>query len=131
MKSWMIVAVGLLFVAVWAPAGFAAGEEIPMAKFHEIKTKKDLDALPASSRIAMACSKCKSVVTMSKKEAATKPGHGTVDEEIMVHQCPGCGGKIATKASGKETELTHVCSKCGDDSAYCCATKPGEKTHGM
>ena len=109
----------------------AEDQGIPMSKFHEIKTQKELDAVPASATIAMACAKCKSVVTMTKKEAATKPGHGTVDEAVMVHQCPGCGGKMTTKSVGKETVMKHVCSKCGDDSAYCCATKAGEKTEGM
>jgi hypothetical protein len=33
---------------------------------------------------------------------------------------------------GLDTELKHVCKACGDESAFCCATKPGAgATHGM
>ena len=123
--AWVIALMGL------AVGVNAEDQGIPMSKFHEIKTNKDYEVLPASATIAMACAKCRSIVVMGTKQAATKPGHGTVDEALMVHQCPGCGGKMTTKSGGKETVMKHVCSQCGDDSAYCCATKAGEKTDGM
>lgn len=125
--AWVIAVIGLA-ASVNAQD---QGQGIPHAKYHEIKTKKDYDALPASATIAMACAKCKSVVVIGQKQAATKPGHGTVDEALVVHQCPGCGGKMTTKSGGKETVMKHVCTECGDASAYCCATKAGEKTDGM
>lgn len=127
-----LIKVTCVAAALVLAAGVNAEDQgIPHAKFHEIKTKKDYEALPAGTNIAMACPKCKSIVVLGQKQAATKPGHGTVDEELMVHQCPGCGGKMTTKSVGKETVMKHVCSQCGDDSAYCCATKAGEKTEGM
>lgn len=126
MKIGWVIAVLVLTVGA-----NAEDQGIPMSKFHEIKTGKDYEALPAGATIAMACAKCKSIVVMGQKQAATKPGHGTVDEALVIHQCPGCGGKMTTKSDGKETVMKHVCSKCGDNSAYCCATKAGEKTEGM
>lgn len=99
--------------------------------FQKVETTKDVEALHKNTEIAMACAKCKSVTIIQKKEVATKPGHGTVDEALTVHKCPGCGGKITTKSTSKETQMIHTCSKCGDKSAYCCATKHGKKTSGM
>lgn len=108
-----------------------SSKEYNRKAFQKIETAKAVEDLPKGTEVAMACSKCKSVTTLVKREVGTKPGHGTVEEMLTVHECPGCGGKITTKSVGKETQLTHTCSKCGDDSAYCCATKPGEKTQGM
>jgi hypothetical protein len=50
------------------------------------------------------------------------------------HLCPGCSSTIEVVGvqKGAHTELKHVCKACGDDSAFCCATKPGAgATHGM
>ncbi len=99
--------------------------------FKKVETVKEIEDLPKETEIAMACPKCKSVTILVKKELATKPGHGTVEESLTVDPCPGCGGKITTKHSGKETIMVHTCNKCGDESPYCCATKPKEKTEGM
>jgi hypothetical protein len=32
---------------------------------------------------------------------------------------------VVGHAKGDITELKHSCKACGDDSAFCCATKPG------
>jgi hypothetical protein len=108
-----------------------SSKEYNRKAFQKVETQKDYEALPSSSEIAMACSKCKSVTLIQTKEKATKPGHGKVEETLTVDSCPGCGGKITTKAGSKETAFVHTCSKCGDESAYCCATKDGKKTEGM
>jgi predicted RNA-binding Zn-ribbon protein involved in translation (DUF1610 family) len=103
----------------------------PWGMYKQVEKTSDLEALPADASVAMACAKCKSVVVMSKKDMATKPGHGQTDSIAVVDKCPGCGGKITRKESGKETQLQHVCSKCGADSAYCCASTGDGKTEGM
>lgn len=100
-------------------------------EFKKVESAKEAEDLPKGSQIAMACSKCKSMTMIVKKELGTKPGHGMTEEAVSVDKCPGCGGKITTKSSGKETTYTHTCSVCGDDSAFCCASKPGDKTRGM
>jgi len=39
---------------------------------------------------------------------------------------------VTGHAKGDITELKHSCKVCGDDSAFCCATKPGSRaTKGM
>jgi hypothetical protein len=41
--------------------------------------------------------------------------------------CPGCDSVITTVGTGHnaKSEVKHVCEKCGDESVFCCATKPG------
>lgn len=133
MKSGMTImwVIALMGLTLGVNAQDTSKASKPSAQMQQVKTVKDFEALPSSATIAMACAKCKSIVVMGKKKAATKPGHGTVDEALVVHQCPGCGGKMTTKSDGKETMMKHICSQCGDDSAFCCATKAGEKTEGM
>ena len=99
--------------------------------FGPLKDEKQLAALPDSSMIAMACSKCQSVVVMEKRQLTTKPGHGQETVAVSVHQCPGCGGKMERKDGTKQVTWVHTCSQCGDQSAFCCATSPGEVTPGM
>lgn len=76
----------------------------------------------------MACAKCKSIVVASKTQLTSKPGRGTADELLTVDQCPGCGGKMVVRGD-KQTRMVHTCSKCGDDSAFCCTR--GKSMEGM
>lgn len=43
--------------------------------------------------------------------------------------CPSCGGTVEVvatgKGKGKDAEVKHICSKCGDDAMFCSATEPG------
>ncbi len=96
----------------------------------QVETTEQLKAVKDDDTIAMACKKCKAVTIVQKKEVATKPGKGTKDEAMTFDSCPGCKGKMTTQV--KETKLTHSCSECGDDSAFCCATTKSEgETEGM
>ena len=123
-----IVAVGL---AVSTASARTPEEQSSKAwlSLKPVQSEKEYVALADSSTIAMACTKCKSVSVIVKREVSTKPGHGTVEETLSVHQCPGCGGKMTTEL--KQTKMIHICTSCGDESAFCCATKKGEKTLGM
>ena len=50
----------------------------------------------------------------------------TVGEKDMCNVCGGTVTVVATgKGKGKDAEVKHVCSKCGDDAMFCSATKPG------
>ena len=91
-------------------------------------TPQQFAALPDTASLAMMCSKCKTVMVMTKRDLSTKPGRGSVVEPIATHTCPGCGGKLALKRGGKETEWVHTCQKCGDHSVTCCALVEGGKT---
>jgi hypothetical protein len=97
-----------------------------------ITTPAEVEALKPGDEVAMVCSKCKSVVV---HRVTTEKGHiktMTVGEK---HACPGCESTIEVTGfgKGKKDQVKHVCQKCGDDSAFCCATKPGagRKTSGM
>jgi predicted RNA-binding Zn-ribbon protein involved in translation (DUF1610 family) len=117
--------------AIGASAQDASASSKPWLPFKRVETAKQFRELPAKTQIAMACARCKSVVVTVKRNLTTKPGHGTVEELLTVDQCPGCGGKMIVRAD-KQTEMVHTCSKCGDDSAFCCATaKDAKPTRGM
>ena len=104
------------------------GEHLMMLQ--GVTTKQEADALKTGDTIAMVCSMCKNVaVTRVEKQKG---------REVMTpgtkHECPMCGGTVTTvgQRMDKKEVITHTCSKCGGESAFCCATKPGEgKTKGM
>ncbi len=96
-----------------------------------IRTIADAEAVKPGATIAMACSKCKSVVVMQrhfqdKNRSFLAPG--------TKHGCPGCKSEITVvgEGKGKERVIKHTCKACGDDSAFCCATsKNTGPTKGM
>jgi hypothetical protein len=50
----------------------------------------------------------------------------TVGEKVSCHGCGGSVEVVATgKGTGKDAEVKHVCSKCGDNAMFCTATTPG------
>jgi hypothetical protein len=92
-----------------------------------VKSKMEAEAccLP-KEKVALACKDCKTVQTKSGED---KKGILSWFAPDSKHGCSGCGGKITMKQlpAGKGTtasvpEYTHVCTKCGDKSAYTCAT---------
>jgi len=105
------------------------GEHLLMLR--GINTKQELDALKTDDSMAMVCAKCKTVwVTRVKQgvkgaQILNEGGHPT--EIIGTHACNGCNSTLTVvgHAKGDITELKHSCKACGDDSAFCCATKPG------
>ena len=104
------------------------GAEYQMQK---IETQADAEALRPGDEIAMACAKCKSVATT---HVTTEKGHIKLMTPGEKHLCPGCKSTISVVGAGKgaKDEVKHVCEKCGEDSVYCCATKPGSgATKGM
>jgi hypothetical protein len=86
-----------------------------------ISTTKDAAAVTDNDKVAMACSKCKTI-TVFEPIASHK-----VFMRNEKHACPGCRGEITVRMVGSDPAnqtMTHSCSKCGDDSAYCCAMSP-------
>jgi hypothetical protein len=90
-----------------------------------VKTKAEAAAccLP-KEKVALACKDCK---TTNVKGGEDKKGVLAWFAPDSKHNCSGCGGKIALKTpgsgkSGTTGKYTHTCSKCGDESAYTCAT---------
>ena len=92
--------------------------------------------VPQGETVAMVCTKCRTVLL---SQVDKKKSFLFWFNPKTKHECPGCGGEFAMKdvpagQGGKvsATEYVHTCSKCGDDSAFCCATKPGSgPTKGM
>ncbi len=112
------------------------GEHLLMLK--EVKTKQEINALKDNDTIAMVCAKCKTVWTTRVKQGAKGAQilaeGGQPKELIGTHACAGCKSELTVVGvqKGAHTELKHSCKVCGDDSAFCCATKPGSgATKGM
>jgi hypothetical protein len=91
-----------------------------------VKTKTEAEAccLP-KEKVALACKDCKT--SIEKDGEKDKKGILAWFAPDSKHDCSGCGGKITIKTpgsgkSGTAGEYTHTCSKCGDNSAYTCAT---------
>ena len=105
---------------------------------NQINSKEDLNALKSGDSIAMVCAKCKTVwvtrVKQGVKGAQLLNEQGQPTELIGAHACKGCNSTwtVVGHAKGDITELKHSCKECGDNSAFCCATKPGSgATHEM
>lgn len=99
-----------------------------MCHMNHIKTRAQAEALKPGDSFAMVCSKCKHV--MAVKVTAGSTAHVkmmTAGEKAKCHEgCDGSVEVVATgKGEGKDAEVKHVCSKCGDDAMFCAAVKPG------
>jgi hypothetical protein len=133
----MIGAVGVslaLAMAAWLPVTARAGEQMKggqVLMMKQIKTPAQAEELKPGDSMVMVCGKCKSVMLHN---VSTEKGHIQVMTVGEKHLCPGCDSTIEVVGTGKgkHDEVKHVCSKCGEDSVFCCATKPGAgATKGM
>jgi hypothetical protein len=123
------LAVALAF-AVWFPGAGRAAEQMKgphdMLHMQHIMTQAQAEALKPGDSMAMACSKCKVVIVQKVTTDKAHVKMMTVGEKV---KCPGCDGTVEVvatgKGEGKDAEVKHVCSKCGDDAMFCTATKPG------
>lgn len=132
----------LLALAATLASAADRGETVKGAQrllhMQAIKTGTDLAALKTDDHLAMVCTKCKTVWVTRVKEGAKGAQilmeGGKPTEIIGAHACTGCNStvEITGHGKGKEAVLKHSCKACGDDSAFCCATKPGSgPTKGM
>jgi len=128
--SWA-AAMAFALAAVLPITARAADQMKGAQRLMQIKTQAEAEALQPGDTIVMVCSKCKSVMVHNVN---TEKGHiktMTVGEK---HLCPGCNTYITVVGvgHGAKNEVKHVCEKCGSDSVFCCATKPGAgSTEGM
>jgi hypothetical protein len=130
-----------LAIAVWLPSATRAQEHAAgidsmpgmemkgmqhPTNMGQIKTQADAEALKPGDSISMACSRCKSVMVMTVASGNKHVKMMTVGEKSV---CDACGGTVEVvgtgKGEGKNQEVKHVCSKCGDDAMFVCASKPG------
>jgi hypothetical protein len=120
---------------VWFPITTSAADQMKggehLMHLQGIKTQAEADALKPGDTMVMVCAKCKSVVVHN---VTTQKGHVKTMTIGEKHLCPGCDStiKVVGVGHGAHNEIQHVCDKCGSDSAFCCATKPGgPATQGM
>ena len=123
------LAIALAF-AVWLPGAARAAEHEKgthdMMHMQHIMTQAQAAALKPGDSMSMTCSKCKDVMVQKVTADKAHVKMMTVGEKVMCHGCGGTVEVVATgKGTGKDAEVKHVCSKCGDDSMFCSAVKPG------
>jgi len=127
-----------LALGLWLPTQMQAADQVKGAEklmqLNRITTPAQAEALKPGDSVVMVCAKCKSVMMHN---VTTEKGHIKIMTVGEKHLCPGCNTTIETVGVGKGPNgahdvVKHVCKACGDDSVFCCATKPGSgATKGM
>jgi hypothetical protein len=101
------------------------GVQAPMI-MNLIKTQAEAEALKPGDSMSMICSKCKYVIV---QKVGTDKAHVKMMTIGTTSTCVSCDGEVKVvgtgKGEGKNEEVKHVCSNCGDDAMFCTATKPG------
>ena len=117
------LAIAVAFAA-WLP-GAARAAEHDMMQMEHIMTQAQAEALKPGDSMSMTCTKCKSVMVQKVTTDKAHVKMMTVGEKVKC-SCGGTVEVVATgKGEGKNAEVKHVCSKCGDDAMFCSAVKPG------
>lgn len=119
-----------LALAMWLPGAARAAEHAKgahdMMQMQPITTQAQAEALKPGDSMSMTCTKCKSVMVQKVTANKAHVKMMTVGEKVMCHACDATVEVVATgKGTGKNAEVKHVCSKCGDDAMFCSAVKPG------
>jgi RNase P subunit RPR2 len=119
-----------LAIGVWLPGAARAAEPATgahdMMHMQHIMTQAQAEALKPGDYMSMTCSKCKDVMVQKVTADKAHVKMMTVGEKVTCHGCGGTVEVVATgKGKGKDAEVKHVCSKCGDEAMFCSATKPG------
>lgn len=120
----------VLMVVVWWSVTVQAADKKHHSHhpvhMNQIKTQAEAEALKPGDSIAMVCNMCKNVVV---HQVAHDNSHVKMMAIGHQHTCSDCDGSVEVvgtgKGKGKNEEVKHVCSKCGDDAMFVCATKPG------
>lgn len=131
LSSALALALALAFAA-W-PSNPARGADPKEAKgdmsgmhMNHIKTQAEAEALKPGDSMSMTCAKCKYVIV---QKVGTDKAHIKMMTIGEKSSCASCGGEVEVvgtgKGEGKDEEVKHVCSKCGDDAMFCTAVKPG------
>lgn len=105
-------------------------EEKKFIPLHHVRNTADEVTLKKGDAVAMACTKCKTVLYAN----VNKPRTRFFTPLEHRHYCPGCKSTITVNWTGLKSteEVKHTCAVCGDDSVFCCATKRDRpSTEGM
>ncbi len=120
-------------VAAWLSGAAGAADHAPdhakvaqpLTHMNHIMTRAQAEALKPGDSMSMTCIKCKDVMVQKVTTDKAHVKMMTVGEKLKC-SCGGTVEVVATgKGEGKNAEVKHVCSKCGDDAMFCSATKPG------
>lgn len=128
----MRIRFGFMAVVIAILLPLEVNAEQPVYNFgFPIVSRDQATGLKPGAKIAMACSKCRSV-----QLCEVEPRRGVVGlfNPKVKHVCPGCGGYWHYVSYGRERwhpPWVHTCSKCGSKSMFCCSTEPGKRTIGM
>ena len=119
-----------LALVVWLPVSARAAQHARgahgMMQMEHITTQAQAEALKPGDSMSMACSTCKNVMVRTVTTDKAHVKMMTAGEKEMCDVCRGTVTVVATgKGKGKDAEVKHVCSKCGDDAMFCSATTPG------
>ncbi len=76
----------------------------------------------------MACAMCQNISVLTKRFVATKPGLGTTEANVSVHQCASCSEKMVTQL--KQTKLVHTCAAGNEVRPDSCASVPAQRVPG-
>ena len=119
--------------------GCASSGDKPRVRVYEEKQYIQLRHVPDTAAplnlkkgdaIAMACTKCKTVLYAS----VDKPRTRFFTPLEHRHYCPGCKSTITVTGAGLKSkeEVKHTCDACGSASVFCCATnREAPPTAGM
>ena len=120
LSALLLLAVG---VAGCASSGPRLTEERKFIQLHHVANTGETLNLKKGDAIAMACTKCKTVLFANVEKPRTR---FSVPLEHR-HYCPGCKSTITVTGTGfnSKEEVKHTCDACGSDSVFCCATKTG------
>ena len=115
----ILVAAALLAIASIGQAG----PNLVLPKNYDtvVTSKAQAEKLPMGCHVAISCPDCKTLVEKKVDDKKSFLSWFKSDEK---HDCPGCHGMVTFKGNSKSTpatEHTHVCSKCGNNSAFTCA----------
>jgi RNase P subunit RPR2 len=141
-----------------SPSGKSAVRVTEEKQYIQLRHVRDTSqplALKKGDAVAMACSKCKTVLYRPVTTSTTSfyqpwarsgpglPGYsysGWQQERTAFqdwsqrHYCPGCKSTITTTGSwlNRKETVKHTCDACGSDSVFCCATSAAATpTEGM
>lgn len=123
-KLHLALAIG---AAMLSTSAFAGPANWPPNFPTRVQTKAEaMKCCLPKEKVALACKDCK---TVSAKPGEDKKGIAAWFKPDSMHDCSGCKGQVTYKqhgaGKGGHAEYKHVCSKCGPDSAFTCATHKG------
>ena len=98
-------------------AGLPGFPHMPDFSTH-LRHREQAAKLPVGTKVALACNTCqaRNIRTVDEKKTFL-----AWFDARTTQKCDGCGGQMKLKRVASRSKFTHVCTKCGDNSAGVCA----------